>query len=373
MGLFIMLLGAGAVFFIVRAVYRKYWCQGLSIDIRFNSDAAFEGDSASMTETIENRSFLPLPFLHAKFEVGSGVSFSSKENVSTSDQNYKNDLFSVLFFQRITRTLPFVCKKRGFYPITSANLISEDLFFTSHMVAEYPIQTQFYIYPGHVDLGPLEDPLRKLMGDMESRTYLYPDPFEFRGIRDYTINDPFNTINWKASARSQDLMVNEYGSTVSKEIDILLNLEDERLITQPQLQEEAMRIASTLLLRFLSLGYPVRLITNGRDQETHEAFSSMQANGPADRERLLRTLSCIDLNLLPDEFYPYIRAVAQEPDHIRSGYILISSCMKAPLQEAYRKLSEDAATFWIAPLYKASDMHLQGIDADEAFFWEVKS
>ncbi|MBQ6036687.1 MAG: hypothetical protein IJL43_05175 [Lachnospiraceae bacterium] len=66
MGLFIMLLGAGAVFFIVRAVYRKYWCRGLSIDIRFNSDAAFEGDSASMTETIENRSFLPLPFLHAK-------------------------------------------------------------------------------------------------------------------------------------------------------------------------------------------------------------------------------------------------------------------------------------------------------------------
>ncbi|MBP5225269.1 MAG: DUF58 domain-containing protein [Lachnospiraceae bacterium] len=372
MPIFIMLLGAGAVFFVVRAVYRKYWNSGLSIDIRFDSEAGFEQDRGTLTETIENRSFLPLPFLHAKFEVGAGIGFSSKENVSTSDKNYKNDLFSILFFQRIVRTLPFVCLKRGYYPITAASLISEDLFFTSHMVAEYPVNTHFYVYPGQVDLRSLEDPLRKLMGDVKARSYLYPDPFEFRGIREYTVNDPFNTINWKASARSQSLMVNEYGSTVSKEIDILLNLEDEKLISEPQLQEEALRLAGTLIVRLLSQGYPVRLITNGRDAETKEAATSLKANGPADRERLLRALSRLDLSLEPQEFYPVLQQIGNDPDRIRIGCILISSCMKEPLQEAFRKLSEDTAAFWVAPLYKLSDMHLAGIPAENSLFWEVK-
>ena len=367
-----MLLGAGAVFLLVRAVYKRYWNSGLSIGIRFDAEAAFEKDASTLTETIENRSFLPLPFLHAKFEVGSGIGFSSRENVSTSDKNYKNDLFSILFFQRIVRTLPFMCLKRGYYPITSATLISEDLFFTSHMVAEYPVSTHFYVYPGRVDLGPLEDPLRKLMGDVEARSYLYPDPFEFRGIREYTVNDPFNTINWKASARSQGLMVNEYGSTVMKEIDILLNLEDEKLIAVPELHEEAMRLAATLTVRLLSQGYPVRLVTNGRDAETKEAFLPLKANGPADRERLLRALSRIDLDLEPEEFHPILQKLSNDPDRVRIGCILISSCMKDEMKKAFGRLSEDTAVFWIAPLYRESDLLSSGISPEKSLFWEVK-
>ena len=372
MAVFFMLLGAGAVFLLVRAVYRKYWDRGLSIDIRFIAEAAYEQDSSALTETIENRSFLPLPFLHAKFEVGSGIRFSSQENVSTSDRNYKNDLFSILFFQRIVRTLPFVCAKRGYYPITSASLISEDLFFTSHMVSEHPVQTHFYVYPGRVDLKELDDPLKKFMGDVESRSYLYPDPFEFRGIRDYTINDPFNTINWKASARSQDLMVNEYGSTVSKEIHILLNLRNERVTAGPYLQEESMRIAATLSERFLSAGYPVRLIMNGQDPDIREAKTVLHANGPADQTRLLRALSRVDLDCEPAEFYPNLLSVIDDPSHIRFGFILISSSFSEPLQEAYKELSEDAAVFWIAPLYKTSFQAFSDRGIADSFIWEVK-
>ena len=65
-----------------------------------------------------------------------------------------------------------------------------------------------------------------MIGSITSRQFLYEDPFEFRGIRDYTITDPMNKINWKASARSGNLMVNLHDSHCFSRGNFILNLED---------------------------------------------------------------------------------------------------------------------------------------------------
>jgi uncharacterized protein (DUF58 family) len=324
-----------------------------------------------MTEVLENRNYLPLPFVHAKFMIGSGLVFKDQENISTSDQNYKNDIFSILFYQRVTRRLSFRCEKRGYYAVRTASIIGSDLFYTAHMVEDFPQNAYFYVYPGRVDLSRLEQPLRKMIGEVTSRTYIYPDPFEFRGIRAYTTSDPMNTINWKASARTNELMVNQYNSTTSRRIVILLNLEDEKVIRYLPLHEEAIRIAATLAARLLSEGFPVSLVTNGRDIESGEVPEPFPANGPAQTEDIYRILSRINLNLEVKEFFPEVRRIMEEPDFNTAGYVLISCSMKEPLQDAMAALSREASAIWVTPLYDNLPAHVDRAGDTTVINWEV--
>ncbi len=367
----ILLAGAFLLYFLEHKLYRKLWNRGLNIQVKFAERSAFEGDKSSLTEVVENRSFLPLPFVHAKFRIGSGLKFDDTENMSTSDQNYKNDIFSILFYQRITRTLNFTCAKRGFYPVSSADITSTDLFYKEHLVCAFPQNTFFYAYPGRVDLSVFDQPLKKMIGEMTSRTFLYPDPFEFKGLRDYTISDPMNTINWKASAKTGDLMVNLYDSTTSRRVVIFLNLEDETIIHHDKLHEASIRIASTLIAHLLSEGYPVRLICNGRDIETLEQLPLLDANGPAQTEDIYRMLARIDLNRMPAEFFPMVEKQSEEPDFATAGYIMISTSMKQELQDAYYRITDETGGIWVSPLYENMDLHVTAGDNVDVIKWEV--
>ena len=54
--------------------------------------------------------------------------FLDSKNSNITDQNYRSDLFSCMPWQEIRRTLRFTCKKRGYYSIRQADLVSYDLF-----------------------------------------------------------------------------------------------------------------------------------------------------------------------------------------------------------------------------------------------------
>ena len=95
-----------------------------------------------------------------------------------------------------------------------------------------------------------------MIGTMTSRQFLYEDPFEFRGIRDYTSTDPMNSVNWTASARTGELMVNVHDSTSSQEAIIILNLETETVWVYEQLHEIAIRLAASISYYFLNTVLP---------------------------------------------------------------------------------------------------------------------
>jgi len=367
----ILLLSVVLLYFGERLLYRRFWDKGLDIRLRFNGTTAFEGDKGSLTETVENRSFLPLPFVHAKFQIGAGLRFEDRENLKTSDRNYKNDIYSILMYQRITRTLDFTCIHRGYYPVRTADITASDLFYGERYLETVTQNAWFYVYPGRVDISRFEQPLRKMIGDMTSRTYLYPDPFEFRGLRNYTISDPMNTINWKASARTGELMVNQYNSTTSKRIVILLNLEDETVVHHPLLHEESIRIAATLAASLLGQGFPVSFMMNGRDVETKEPVEMLSAQGPGELEDVYKVLARIDGEGDIPEFSPRIRAILEDPDYRSAGYILVSPSMKPELQKAFTELSREAASMWVAPLFGNMNFHVDMETDADVIRWEV--
>ena len=71
-----------------------------------------------------------------------------------------------------------------------------------------------------------------------------------------------NTINWKASAKSGELMVNSHDYTSSIQVHIYLNLERISLLLHNDIMEESICLASAFAAALIRQGLPVSISYN---------------------------------------------------------------------------------------------------------------
>jgi hypothetical protein len=222
--LMIVLLLA-ALFFLQSFLYDRLWGKGLEAKISFREEYATEDDTAALTEVIVNNKLLPLPVVEIDFHMDKGLRFSGEENTAVSDRSYRRDVFTLGVRQKITRTLEFQCARRGYYRIDQAGMDVRNLLLTKKYVGSSPQDTDFYVLPRMVPTQRIQIPFSRIMGSVLSRKKVYDDPFEFAGLRDYTRGDPMKYINWKASAKTGDLLVNIHESTLSQKVAVVVDLE----------------------------------------------------------------------------------------------------------------------------------------------------
>lgn len=82
-------------------------------------------------------------------------------------------------------------------------------------------------------------------------------------LGEYDTHDTMNMINWKASARTGQLMVNQYKETMCQSVCILANVEPEGMLKQELLSEITISMASGLAQYLISQKINVSLISNG--------------------------------------------------------------------------------------------------------------
>lgn len=365
---------AGLVYLLQLFIFRRIWSRGLSVAINFTAQEAVVGQEASLEEVITNRKWFPIPILHIKFQLSRNLRFHSMNNAQVSDLLYKNDMFSLLFYQRITRTLPFTCERRGYYTVTQADAVAYTLFFTGRLVKQVPQSTELYVFPEPLPAELLDIPFQRMMGELVTRRFLYQDPFVFKGIRDYTIYDPLKTVNWKASARTGGLKTNTYEYTAGQQICILLNLEDESVWREEQLLETGISLAAALSERFLSVGIPVSIYTNGLDLETLEPVSLVDASGITQVRQAKRRLSRIDLTQKVLPFSTLAARVQERTEELSSSCLLvISYCRQEETAQSIRTLAAKfPGLFWLLPLYSEDDALPAGNRNMTIMKWEVR-
>lgn len=298
MWLLLLFAGIFLLWFLQNQIYRHFWHKGLSVKTRFTSDHLYEGDSSAIQEVIANDKLLPLAAVSVRIAMSRNLEFktTAKANTCTSDQTSKRDMFSFVTRQQITRTLPFVAKKRGFYQITQADITGYDYFFQPHGHLSFPQHNELYVYPRQLGTERIRLISQTLSGMMVSRNRLFYDPFEFSGIREYRRDDPMNHINWKASARMGELMVNQYDSTTNFDVTILLDLEMANRWDTEDLLEESISIASSMADRLVAHHMPVRFACNTADPATGEILSFYQPAGAGNMNGLNQKLAGIDLS-----------------------------------------------------------------------------
>lgn len=242
--------------------YARRWHRDLTISLQFLQDYVYQGERAQMTERIENRKRLMLPVLEVSFHVDRRLSFLNSENTSVSDFIYKRDIFSLMGNQRVTRRLDLVCTKRGHYQINESWLSTFSLLYNQRFSAASPAAAQLYVYAARTDVSDIVIACERLMGSIQCAKRMYEDPFAFSSIREYTVTDPMNTINWKASAKTGELMVNTFESTLTEKVMLYLDLEDSAILKYEYLVEESISIAASVAQKLISRGMEVGICVN---------------------------------------------------------------------------------------------------------------
>lgn len=347
--LLILVLLLALVFVVQKFIFRKLWNRNLSVHIEFDRDYVFCGEDANLIETIVNNKYLPLPVLEVGFDMSRALAFRDEENSTVSDMTYRRDIFTASVKQRITRTLPFRARKRGYYRIVSTTVTSHDFLMQDKLVTHLPQTTSFFVLPARVPVEQIRIPYSKIMGMLVSRRRVYDDPFEFAGIRDYRRTDPMKHINWKASARNGSLLVNLHESTLSQQVVLLLDCEGAGTAVTDTLNETSISIAAALAARMLQDGISVTILSNGNDILTGKPLNTGELTGRNTAlymRRQLARLVCKN-NLTP--MTDLLRAERERSGKENNLYVLISKEQKLHLLPALEALAGGHEAVWILP------------------------
>lgn len=374
MVIFITVLFAILLYIFQKITYERYWDNNLSVELNFSDKHAFEGESLTLSETITNRKFLPLPWLTVKFQVSRNLYFNDTNNTVITDYLYRNDLFSIMMYQKINRRLPFVCGKRGYYTIKSIDIVSSDLFITTILADHITSDDYIYVYPKLIPIEELLVPYQKIQGQLLTKRYIAEDPFEFRGIRQYQNYDSMKAVNWKATARTGQLKVNVNDYTASQEIVIFLNLEkDNSWQENTSLFEETIRIAASLASYYIEDGVTVSIVANSKDILTGEPIDIAAGCSMDHTINIYESLARIDLNKTSGSFIDMLQQKMQYHEK-EPLWVIVSSYHEKDLLEFYASLKyQGYTTELIVPkLYSDKFFELKPINDEEVFVWEVK-
>lgn len=275
--------------------YKKHWKDGLFVDFDFGKTIMNAGEKSELVEVVENRKRLPLSMLDVKFQTDKKLIFADSSSTQVTDQYYRNDIFKISGGEKITRTIPFTASSRGYFTITGADIISSDILMKASFNDRLPIERFLYVYPKKYKNSELDDVLRQINGDISSKRNLTEDPFEFIGIREYQQFDSMNAINWKATARSGELMVNSKGYTNFPFVRVFMNVEDSSVFKRGDSVELGFSIAASVCDFFINRGIGVEVFSNGRDIIDGSVVRVNKGNGGGHLENILRTLARVDL------------------------------------------------------------------------------
>lgn len=198
--------------------------------------------------------------------------------------------------------------RRGVFPVTGF-LINTGFPFG------FVEQRRFFEWSGEIIVYPQPEPiddfahlLPLVAGQLESR--VKGSGSDLHGIRPYLASDHHHHIDWKATAKTQQMMVREFTREDDWRITVIFDSQAAGEAVDAEQFERAITFAASLLSHFINLGGEVRLMTIG--------FDTGFGTGQQHLFEMLRQLA----PLAPTK--PEERELQPEKQRMRSFQILIT-------------------------------------------------
>jgi len=349
---------ATLLFFLQQFVYKRLWDRNLKAELAFDKPAIFQGEEGVLQEVITNRKRLPLPMIKVRFQTSRHLIFDATKGSRTTDRYYRNDVFHISGGERLTRSIKFKGGRRGYYQIKDMDLVGTDLFYTMEMADTLPVNISLYVYPRLFDSDSFRMILKQLNGEILTKQHLLEDPFEYRGIREYQPFDDRKSINWKATAKTGELKVNQKNYTALPSVRIFFDVEDRGVLKSEECVEACFQIAAGLGTYFLGQGMRVSCYGNGVDISSGKPMWMESSTGSVQLEQLYRMLARIDME------QPTVDFAETFGDELLSAKETSLTCVIAfhqypPFLELMEQLQNAGKEFiWFYPLWESTEPEL---------------
>ena len=300
--------------------YNRNWSKKLSVTLRVPSDGIFEGETGEVAEIISNGKLTPLFWGSIQFRVPGALHFGSSDS---GQDYYREDRISVLPYEEVTKKLPFTAAHRGCYRLDDLQLTEGSLSFRYKMMKSFSASPEIYVYPRVKTTKRFKIDYRRIIGDAVARRSFLEDPFFFCGIRDYSPFDSMKKVNWKATARTGSLKVNQYHTTQSQRVMLLLDLDGYNKLDGRQIKEDVISTAAFLARKFALGGTAVGFTTNAADVFSGEHIETECKSGRSHFFLMMRQMAKIDTEKLLEPFGGILENLPRNAASA-TQYILIS-------------------------------------------------
>ena len=185
----------------------------LNIDILFERIIYSAGDTGKFTVALNNRGILPIPYL---IVVNSALKkLSSRYNgdaVYVGSSSSKNLRYEVRF------------RNRGIYNFGDTEVKFKDTAAVVESSGRYSTKALVHVYPKIVEVDPDMFKGINLFNNYKLSPSGIDDPYTIRDNRKYREGDSLKRINWKVSAKYNDLFVRNQEVVVGEEFSIFLDM-----------------------------------------------------------------------------------------------------------------------------------------------------
>lgn len=257
--------------------FQSRWEQELFVAIQLSATEIFCGETFSLTEKVENRKSLPLPFLQLTIPFkANGIALVDRQTQHSVPVNDFHQIFALAGGSFLQRRFPLKAEKRGAYPLRTLVVHSRNLFFTPRYQKVYPMQKDILVYPALVPPEKFFERYQMGLGDLLAKISLTQDPLRFFSLRTYQPGDPYRAINWKKTAQQQNLVVNQYQPVAQGSLRIILELPQPYHFQLAKIVEEELSLVATLAQQATALGWQVTVTSNACDEAGANLFTTGQ-------------------------------------------------------------------------------------------------
>jgi uncharacterized protein (DUF58 family) len=242
----VMGLVAGAI----SLVWNRLALEEVSYERTLSGSRAFIGEELQMTVTLTNRKPLPLPWIRVQDELPDALEVIEGDvaaNVRPRVQTLEHST-SMAWYERIRWRYKFRCTQRGMHRIGPARLESGDPFGFLRNRGDELVQEIITVYPTVVPLNDLGIPAVRPMG-----------------LREYRIGDPMKSVDWKATARMQELQVRTYEPSSTYNVVVVVTVDTNTPYWEAYLPDDLERVvtaAASIASDAIERQYTVGMISN---------------------------------------------------------------------------------------------------------------
>ena len=184
------------------------------VSSRHFENRAFLGDEITVTITVKNEGWLPIPWLmvHETYPLNLSLTPFFREVISLGGRSAH------------TFTYRLLARRRGYYQIGPLIVQAGDLLGLNQKQVGRIEVDQLIIYPKIKTMRELGLPTHSPQVILPTPMPIFEDPARILGVRDYYWGDNPRHIHWLATASSGQMMIKQFQPAIARDSAIFLNL-----------------------------------------------------------------------------------------------------------------------------------------------------
>jgi uncharacterized protein (DUF58 family) len=297
-------------------IYKQFGLSKLEYNREFTPTAVFEDEEAEMVEEIINKKLLPIPWIKLESNLPSEFVFKRKNELNVISERFHVSLFSLLPYEKITRRHRFTCTKRGYYWFETVSITCGDPlgFYQPHELKK--LWSEILVYPKIIPIHQYHLNLERLFGEHVIKRWMNQDPFNLAHVREYQPQDSLQRINWKKTAQTQELMVNQPEDTIEFTFNLLLNVDDvlerKKVAEDDERLEEAIMHMASFAQFALNQGIKTGIGSNAYSTNPYQRNASFPMVKSSSQKGQLRLILEWLAKLRGESFVPFDRFLFEQ-------------------------------------------------------------